>query len=58
MRPPPDPLSRSRPGFRELAVPGGSEPAAPLQVFARLGVLLAIALIFGMAAHVLVGLPH
>lgn len=60
MRTSSNPLGRSRFrgfGARELA-PGESEPPAPLRIFARLGVLLAIALAFGMAAHVLVGVPH
>jgi len=56
-----DPLGRSRfrgYGVRELAVPGGNEPPALLRIFARLGVLLAIALAYGMAANLLVGVPH
>ena len=33
------------------------EPPAPAQMFARLGLLLAIALGFGLIAQVLVGVP-
>ncbi len=32
--------------------------AAPSGIFARLGVLLVIALCFGLAAQLLVGVPH
>ena len=41
-----------------LAVPGENEPPAPRQMIARIGVVLAIALGFGLAAEVLVGVPH
>jgi hypothetical protein len=34
------------------------DPPAPLQIFTRLGVLLMIALAFGLAAEILVRLPH
>ena len=43
---------------REFRVSGETEPPAPLWIFARLGVLLAMALAFGMAAHALVGVPR
>ena len=33
------------------------EPPAPIQMFARLGVLLAIAIGYGLIAQVLVGAP-
>ena len=34
------------------------EPPAPSDIFARLGVLVAVALCFGLAAQFLVGVPH
>ncbi len=34
------------------------EPPAPSDIFARLGVLIAVALCFGLAAQLLVGVPH
>jgi hypothetical protein len=34
------------------------EPPAPLEMFTRIGVLLMIALAFGLAAELLVWLPH
>ena len=64
MRPPSsDPLarvdfSRRSGAFHDLAVPGGEERTTPAQMLTRLGVLLAIALGFGLAAQVLVGLSH
>jgi hypothetical protein len=61
MRPFPDTLGHTGfrdPGARDLAVPGEDEPPGPLQLAARLGVLLAIALAFGLAAQVLVSVPH
>lgn len=33
-------------------------PPSPSDMFVRLGMLLAIALCFGLAAHMLVGVPH
>jgi hypothetical protein len=37
--------------------PYEDDPPAPLQIFTRLGVLLTIALAFGLAAQLLVQLP-
>jgi hypothetical protein len=37
---------------------GVEEPTGPAGIFARLGVLLLIALAFGLAAQLLVGAPH
>jgi hypothetical protein len=37
--------------------PYENDPPAPLQIFARIGVLLMIALAFGLVAEVLVRLP-
>jgi hypothetical protein len=34
------------------------DPPAPLEMFTRIGVLLMIALAFGLAAELLVWLPH
>jgi hypothetical protein len=34
------------------------DPPAPLEIFTRIGVLLMIALAFGLAAELLVWLPH
>jgi hypothetical protein len=34
------------------------EPPAPSDMFARLGLLLVVALCFGLAAQLLVGVPH
>jgi len=34
------------------------EPPAPSDMFTRLGVLIAVALCFGLAAQFLVGVPH
>jgi hypothetical protein len=34
------------------------EPPAPSDIFARLGVLVAVAACFGLAAQFLVGIPH
>ena len=61
MRPSPNRLGRAR--FRDLAardltIPGEDEPPGPFQLAARLGVLLAIAAAFGLAAQALVGVPH
>jgi hypothetical protein len=48
-----------RPGaFPDLDVCGAEERTTPAQMLTRLGVLLAIALGFGVAAQVLVGLSH
>jgi len=51
-------LSRRSGAFHDLDVSGGDERTTPVQMLARLGVLLAIALGFGLAAQVLVGLSH
>ena len=37
---------------------GAQEPPAPLDMFARLGVLVIVALCFGLAAQFLIGVPH
>jgi len=42
----------------DIADPDENKPPAPLQMVARLGIVLAIALGFGLAAQVLVGVPH
>jgi hypothetical protein len=58
---PPDATSRAPvPGRRhadtDLYSSGECDPPSPLQMFARLGVLLVIALGFGLAAQFLAGL--
>ena len=60
---PPDAMSRThgqeRPfRFPDRAASSDSQPPAPLQMFTRLVVLLAIALGFGLAAQLLVGMVH
>lgn len=42
----------------DLAVRGENDELAPRRMFARLTVVLAIALGFGLAAQFLVGVPH
>jgi hypothetical protein len=48
--------SRRTGAFPDLTVSGGEELTTPAQMLTRLGVLFAIALGFGLAAQVLVGL--
>ena len=60
---PPDAMSRAhvqerRHGFPDFAASSDREPPAPLEMFTRFVVLLAIALGFGLAAQLLVALPH
>jgi hypothetical protein len=60
---PPDAMSRAhveqrRRGFPDLAAASDREPPAPLEMFTRLVALLAIALGFGLAAQLLVGMAH
>jgi hypothetical protein len=47
--------ARANPDFDAAGV---AEPPGPSGMFARLGVLLLIALGFGLAAQLLVGVPH
>jgi hypothetical protein len=43
----------------DLSASSAYAPPAPSQLFARLGVMLVIALLFGLSAQILVGiLPH
>jgi hypothetical protein len=51
--------SRQYPPLREVDPydPYGAEPPKPLQIFTRLGVLLVIALAFGLVAELVVRLP-
>ncbi len=58
---PPDTMSRAHiqeRDFPDLAASSDHEPPAPLEMFSRLVALLAIALGFGLAAQLLVGMPH
>ncbi len=60
---PPDAMSRGqlrrRPhDFSDFAASSDHEPPAPVEIFTRLAVLLAVALGFGLAAQLLVGMPH
>ncbi len=59
---PPDAMSQGyiREHGRDFPAAGSSdhEPPAPLEMFTRLAVLLAIALGFGLAAQLLVGMVH
>lgn len=59
---PPDAMSRAnelrRFGFPDHAASSDHEPPAPLEIFTRLAALLAIALGFGLAAQLLVGMVH
>jgi hypothetical protein len=49
-------FSRRPSAFSDLTDSDGEEGATPAQMLARLGVLFAIALGFGLAAQILVGL--
>ena len=59
---PPDAMSQAyiREHGRHFPAAASSdyEPPAPLEMFTRLAALLAIALGFGLAAQLLVGMPH
>ncbi|MFY9970017.1 MAG: hypothetical protein WBQ45_17720 [Roseiarcus sp.] len=45
--------------YAELSASSANAPPAPSEVFARLGVMLVVALAFGLSAQFLVGnLPH
>jgi len=60
---PPDAMSgayveKGQRDLSDLYASSDREPPAPLGMFIRLVVLLAIALGFGLAAHLLVGMPH
>jgi hypothetical protein len=51
--------SEEPPGLRlDRYDPCEIDPPAPLEMFTRIGVLLMIALAFGLAAELLVWLPH
>ncbi len=42
----------------DLDAASAEEPPAPSEMFARLGALMVVSLCFGLAAQLLVGVPH
>jgi hypothetical protein len=51
-------VSEQRHDVSDFSASGDRAPPAPLAMFARLGLLLAIAVGFGLAAQLVVGMSH